>query len=108
MNRMLISRKVGWFGQKHLKSAESKERMPEGIVLIHVQAARDTHNALSIFLYRSVEQSVIFIIVDIGAGNYIFAFVSKDFLAFITGVIGVAVGEGILLNIAAVFATLAI
>ena len=87
----LDARLVGLFarlvGQLHAKAQARKERVPEGIVLVHVKCARDTHGAARGLVGTqdlAVKQQLVFLFEEVG-GLGLLLFVASALLAAVAG-----------------------
>ena len=80
----LLARLVG---QLHAKAQARKERMPEGVVLVHVECARDTHGAARGLVgaqHLAVKQQLVFLFEEVG-GLGLLLFVASALLAAVAG-----------------------
>ncbi len=80
----LLARLVG---QLHAKAQARKERVPEGVVLVHVECARDTHGAARGLVgaqHLAVKQQLVFLFEEVG-GFGLLLFVAGTLLAAVTG-----------------------
>ena len=87
----LDARLVGLFarlvGQLHAKAQARKERMPEGVVLVHVECARDTHGAARGLVGAqdlAVKEQLVFLFEEVG-GLSLLLFVAGALLAAVAG-----------------------
>ena len=87
----LDARLVGLFarliGQLHTKAQARKERMPEGVVLVHVECARDTHGAARGLVgaqHLAVKEQLVFLFEEVG-GLGLLLFVTGALLAAVAG-----------------------
>ena len=87
----LDTRLVGLFarlvGQLHAKAQARKERVPEGVVLVHVECARDTHGAARGLVgaqHLAVKEQLVFLFEEVG-GLGLLLFVTGTLLAAVTG-----------------------
>ena len=87
----LDARLVGLFarlvGQLHAKAQARKERVPEGVVLVHVERARDTHGAARGLVgaqHLAVKQQLVFLFEEVG-GLGLLLFVAGALLAAVAG-----------------------
>ena len=87
----LDARLVGLFarlvGQLHAKAQARKERVPEGVVLVHVERARDTHSAAGGLVGTqdlAVKEQLVFLFEEVG-GLGLLLFVAGTLLAAVTG-----------------------
>lgn len=68
----LLARLVG---QLHAKARACKERVPEGVVLVHVECARDTHGAARGLVGTqdlAVKEQLVFLFEEVGASVFCF------------------------------------
>ena len=80
----LLARLVG---QLHAKAQARKERVPEGVVLVHVECARDTHGAARGLVgaqHLAVKEQLVFLFEEVG-GLGLLLFVAGALLAAVTG-----------------------
>ena len=80
----LLARLVG---QLHAKAQARKERVPEGIVLVHVECSRDTHGAARSLVGTqdlAVKEQLVFLFEEVG-GLGLLLFVAGALLAAVTG-----------------------
>ena len=80
----LLARLVG---QLHAKAQARKERVPEGVVLVHVECARDTHGAARGLVGTqdlAVKQQLVFLFEEVG-GLGLLLFVAGALLATVAG-----------------------
>ena len=98
----------GGIGQLDLQAAGGEQGMPEGIILVDVQAPGDPDDPLGILVYRTVEEQLVFVVVDVFSGLVVFPVVGEEFLTFVPGIIDAAVAEVVLLDQAVVFAAVAL
>ena len=80
----LLARLVG---QLHAKAQARKERVPEGVVLVHVECARDTHGAARGLVGTqdlAVKEQLVFLFEEVG-GLGLLLFVAGTLLAAIAG-----------------------
>ena len=98
----------GGVGQLDLQPAACKQGVPEGVVLVNVQAAGNANGAFRVFLYRPVKEQLVFVFVDVFPGFYVFPVVGEEFFAFVSGEIGAAVGKIVFFDQAVVFAAVAL
>ena len=87
----LNARLVGLFarlvGQLHAKAQARKERVPEGVVLVHVECARDTHGAARGLVgaqHLAVKEQLVFLFEEVG-GLGLLLFVAGALLAAVAG-----------------------
>ena len=87
----LDARLVGLFarlvGQLHAKAQARKERVPEGVVLVHVECARDTHGAARGLVGTqdlAVKEQLVFLFEKVG-GLSLLLFVAGALLAAVAG-----------------------
>ena len=87
----LDARLVGLFarlvGQLHAKAQARKERVPEGVVLVHVECARDTHGAARGIVgaqHLAVKEQLVFLFEEVG-GLGLLLFVAGALLAAVAG-----------------------
>ena len=87
----LDARLVGLFarlvGQLHAKAQARKERMPEGVVLVHVERARDadgTTRGLVGAQYLAVKEQLVFLFEEVGCLGLLL-FVAGALLAAVAG-----------------------
>ena len=87
----LDARLVGLFarlvGQLHAKAQARKERVPEGVVLVHVERARDADGAARGLVgaqHLAVKQQLVFLFEEVG-GLGLLLFVAGTLLAAVTG-----------------------
>ena len=87
----LDARLVGLFarlvGQLHAKAQARKERVPEGVVLVHVECARDTHGAARGLVGTqdlAVKEQLVFLFEEVG-GLGLLLFVAGALLAAVAG-----------------------
>ena len=80
----LLARLVG---QLHAKAQACKERVPEGVVLVHVECARDTHGAARGLVGTqdlAVKEQLVFLFEEVG-GLGLLLFVAGALLAAVAG-----------------------
>ena len=80
----LLARLVG---QLHAKAQARKERVPEGVVLVHVECARDTHGAARGLVGTqdlAVKEQLVFLFEEVG-GLGLLLFVAGALLAAVAG-----------------------
>ena len=87
----LDARLVGLFarlvGQLHAKAQARKERVPEGVVLVHVERARDADGAARGLVgaqHLAVKEQLVFLFEEVG-GLGLLLFVAGTLLAAVTG-----------------------
>ena len=87
----LDARLVGLFArlvrQLHAKAQARKERVPEGVVLVHVERARDTHGAARGLVgtqHLAVKEQLVFLFEKVG-GLSLLLFVAGALLAAVAG-----------------------
>ena len=87
----LDARLVGLFarlvGQLHAKAQACKERVPEGVVLVHVECARDADGAARGLVgaqHLAVKEQLVFLFEEVG-GLGLLLFVAGTLLAAVTG-----------------------
>ena len=87
----LDTRLVGLFarlvGQLHAKAQAGKERVPEGVVLVHVERARDADGAARGLVgaqHLAVKEQLVFLFEEVG-GLGLLLFVASTLLAAVTG-----------------------
>ena len=87
LDARLIGLLARLIGQLHAKAQARKERMPEGVVLVHVECARDTHGAARGLVGAqdlAVKEQLVFLFEEVG-GLSLLLFVAGALLAAVAG-----------------------
>ena len=87
LNARLVGLLARLVGQLHAKAQARKERVPEGVVLVHVERARDTHGATRGLVgaqHLAVKQQLVFLFEEVG-GLGLLLFVTGALLAAVAG-----------------------
>ena len=87
LNARLIGLFARLVGQLHAKAQTRKERMPEGVVLVHVERARDADGAARGLVgaqHLAVKKQLVFLFEEVG-GLGLLLFVAGALLAAVTG-----------------------
>ena len=87
LNARLVGLLARLVGQLHAKAQARKERMPEGVVLVHIERARDTHGAawgLVGAQHLAVKEQLVFLFEEVG-GLGLLLFVAGALLAAVAG-----------------------
>ena len=87
LNARLIGLLTRLVGQLHAKAQARKERVPEGVVLVHVECARDTHGAARGLVGTqdlAVKEQLVFLFEEVGDLGLLL-FVAGTLLAAVAG-----------------------
>ena len=96
-------------GEDNAQAAAREQRVPEGVFLVHVEAARNAHDgARTGHVGRAVEEQVQLFVVGVAARAVLAPLVAEHFFAAVAGVVAVAPGKAIDGDGAAVFAAVAL
>ena len=98
----------GGIGQLDLQAAGGEQGVPERIVLVDVQAPGNPDDPLGILFHRTVEEQLVFVVVDVFPGLVFFPVVGEEFFTFVSGIVDAAVAEVVFLDQAVVFAAVAL
>ena len=87
LNARLVGLLARLVGQLHAKTQTRKERVPEGVVLVHVERARNAHGAARGLVgaqHLAVKQQLVFLFEEVG-GLGLLLFVAGALLAAVAG-----------------------